>query len=573
MKRCLIFLLIFTTLFIHPVFLNAETIDTAENESEFVHWINEHKTTGGTLQLTDDIFIDGTFTYPGNTPLFRLQDITIQTNGHTVYVRGSLNLTYANYKMRLEGSSENDALIHVLEHGFADLSMIEIYAEDGKASVIQEENSVLSCLDKTEDPQFGTDIRGNVIYARKPVLYSPLKQRQHDVILLSGEILNQQHFPAGIANLTMYDQGKAYDIKYADIVWNPKEYEIRKPYTFYTYHGTLQGPVLTQEDRVLQAEDINILTQPYARVIETKGKVALTGVQRKSNLNYEQQLHMLFVTVPKEPKDYIIWTRTDESQEWHIHEEIRAERRYSKTDNTAMLFLEDDANLLQYYVDLIYEEDVFSTNVVESDSDGIRFLDIEGGRGGGVQILPAQPETPEPAPQQPVVQEKPGISQESDSTAAVQNPQESVAQEKPRTSQKSDLEAVVRNPQQSAAIPLRPSESKQTLSPYDESDQEHSEVKQLVVLPNAMPKFTQHTTPLFPIQQERNQSVQKQNAKTKKLEIKQALPSLQKGKEGQTDTPVLSFLVQLLLGILFLLSIICSSYWILKKYDQYLHKK
>lgn len=118
MKRlCILFLVTWGFLFCFPNTLYARQTaavvngnDTAATAEEFEAWLHAHKTTGGTLTLTQDIYIEHDFDYLSGTMIRYLQPVTIDTGAHTIYVKGFLLMEALNYKLTIRGEGNEQGL-------------------------------------------------------------------------------------------------------------------------------------------------------------------------------------------------------------------------------------------------------------------------------------------------------------------------------------------------------------------------------------------------------------------------------------------------------------------------------
>lgn len=114
-------------------------INTASSFKELTEWMEANKSTGGKITLTDDITIGDGETYTFNNGRYR-KDITIDTAGFTIYVKGYLELWPY---LKITGNGKKKEIFHVYPGG--ELWMISIQVDAGKngTAIVQEEGSFL----------------------------------------------------------------------------------------------------------------------------------------------------------------------------------------------------------------------------------------------------------------------------------------------------------------------------------------------------------------------------------------------------------------------------------------------
>ena len=400
MKRlCILFLVTWGFLFCFPNTLYARQTaavvngnDTAATAEEFEAWLHAHKTTGGTLTLTQDIYIDHDFDYLSGTMIRYLQPVTIDTGAHTIYVKGFLLMEALNYKLTIRGEGNEQGLIHVLPGGNADIGMVNIEAACGFA-LIQEEGSVLGCISKELNPVYGNRIQGEVRFAQKPVIDAS-NITLPDVVLSEQQTLHEDMLQSYVNSLSLYYQGKSYNVEYADIVWDVDEYPHPKPYTFYTYHGRYAGKLDIKGVPASDFHDVYVLTPPSVRVITTDGGVALLGMRKSYSYNYEAEMAEFSVYSAQRPKSVAIGWRTAPTDSWQITPVLQDESWLD--EGKFLVYLLDKKEYVEFYAEVVLDQGVYATNVISWEKNKLVFQDIEGGRGGGVELLPQKPPQPEP---------------------------------------------------------------------------------------------------------------------------------------------------------------------------------
>lgn len=104
---------------------------------ELKTWLNENMSTGGTIALTQDITVPAGESYTYTNGRFR-QEITIETQGHTIYIEGYLEL-WPYLTIRGDGSQQE--LLHVCPGGELRLTSVCIDAGENGVAILQEEGS------------------------------------------------------------------------------------------------------------------------------------------------------------------------------------------------------------------------------------------------------------------------------------------------------------------------------------------------------------------------------------------------------------------------------------------------
>ncbi len=422
MKRLFtVFILTCLYCFCLPIPAYATQKNEAAHFSEFKNWLIEHRRSGGTLNLTDDITVDETFVLE----LLPTAPLIINTNQFTIYVQSELTLiSYDFTKIIIQGEGGENGLIQVLPQGICNLEAIQINALDHQTAAIQSENSALK-LNKENI------INGSVQYAKHPVLYDYLHKSYLDTTILnSNQPLTAQMLPQTDNYIYVCYQGEAkpYNLP---IQWNINEYNELNPYQYYFYHGQLTGDILFN-NQPFQLADIHQLYTPTTRVISTPGGLAITDVKKKWNQFYQQTFHTITLSYQQLPTDYEIYIRSNVNDEWIQTEVFQIEE--AAFNHTTDLIIANESSYLEYYIKVHIDDQEYNSNIAVMDEDDLSYRDYEGGRGGGIDILPdheeeedaeidnkepeqnienTQPENPEnenvqePLPQNPLIQDKP----------------------------------------------------------------------------------------------------------------------------------------------------------------------
>lgn len=106
---------------------------------ELCQSMDQMKSSGGTIVLTQDITISPQKSYTYNNGRYR-KEIVIETNGHTIYVEGTLSL-WPYLTIRTEDDTKE--IFHVKPGGKLELTSICVDAGDEGTAIIQEEGAFL----------------------------------------------------------------------------------------------------------------------------------------------------------------------------------------------------------------------------------------------------------------------------------------------------------------------------------------------------------------------------------------------------------------------------------------------
>lgn len=106
---------------------------------EFASSLNQIQSTGGTIVLTQDITVPAEESYVYNNGRYR-KDVVVETNGHTIYIEGYLELWPF---LTIHGDGSQKELFHVCPGGELHLVSICLDAGENGIAAIQEEGSFL----------------------------------------------------------------------------------------------------------------------------------------------------------------------------------------------------------------------------------------------------------------------------------------------------------------------------------------------------------------------------------------------------------------------------------------------
>lgn len=156
-------------------FLPAATPSNQEDQvgyagtyEEMKAWLSDNCCIGGTLILTDDIAMDGSFDYTSGKMLRLLRPVVIDAGDHCIRVSGEVYFSTCMDRLTIRGNGrpdgDSEGLLVVEPGGELHLSMMRVEAGQGLA-VYQKDGSVLG-IDQEVYP---ADITGEIHYA-SPVL-------------------------------------------------------------------------------------------------------------------------------------------------------------------------------------------------------------------------------------------------------------------------------------------------------------------------------------------------------------------------------------------------------------------
>lgn len=138
---CLLSFLIAFSFFLESYALGQDEERCAEVSSydEFILSLNQIQSTGGTIVLTQDIIVPVDESYVYNNGRCR-KEVVIETNGHTIYVEGVLELWPF---LTVRGDDSQKELFHVHSGGTLWLISICLDAGENGVAVVQEEGAFL----------------------------------------------------------------------------------------------------------------------------------------------------------------------------------------------------------------------------------------------------------------------------------------------------------------------------------------------------------------------------------------------------------------------------------------------
>lgn len=137
-----IFLLVFMCSALLTLSVHAQDIQAPSQVSTFDElkaWLQENQSTGGTVALTQDLTVPAGETYEYLNARYR-KEVTIQTQGHTIYVEGCLDFWPF---LTIVGDGSQNELFHVCPGGELRLTSISLDAGEDGVAIVQEEGSFL----------------------------------------------------------------------------------------------------------------------------------------------------------------------------------------------------------------------------------------------------------------------------------------------------------------------------------------------------------------------------------------------------------------------------------------------
>lgn len=341
--------------------------------SELKRWFNSHPN-GGDISLGADIFINDAYYYLIENP------VTINTNGHTIYVQDKFIIETYNPQppLTIQGSANENGLLHILKGGYCEISNTNIYAPTNENAIVQEEESILLAN--------GNHITGNTQYAQYPSIisnqfyspniipYLPLKE---------NEELTLQYLPQD-DNIRVNYQGQFNLLRDIPLIWNIDEYPNRKPYQYYLYHAQYQIDLLEINHQTFLKEDIRYYASPVAHVISTAGGYCITNVEKKWNEYSNQYLYNTYLKYKNPLETATLYYRLSPNDDW-----IEQESEFFPMGSYGILsFYDDSYSYIEFYVEATINGEKYNSNVAVMDNDILTFSDFEGGRGGGIDITP-----------------------------------------------------------------------------------------------------------------------------------------------------------------------------------------
>lgn len=359
-----------------------EEVDNVKNFTEMKAWLNAHISQSGTVNLMSDIYINEDYVYENNQP------ITINTNGYTLYVQAQFitNAYAPDSHLTIQGPATENGLLHILKAGYCDIANVTIHAPEDSVAFVQDDESILI----TNNIQ----LTGRGEYASHPQLISSqfyLPQSIPYITLCQDEKLEVQSFPNIDDFIEIVYQGKKY--RYADIPlkWNINEYTNPQSYSFYHYHACYNVSPLEINEQTFLNKDITIYAAPIAHVISTKGGSAIIGIEKKWASFQKKTYYEITMQYKERPDDFTLYLRSSADDNWQMFEmnsENYIDAYHMKHLNQLKISIYNENPYLEFYMETLHNNTTYNSNVVIMNNGELTFDNIEGGRGGGIDITP-----------------------------------------------------------------------------------------------------------------------------------------------------------------------------------------
>ena len=199
-----------------------ENNDTVATYEEWKKWLESHRREGGTVVLTDDITVPEDENYLYDNGKYR-KNITVKTAGHTIYVKGQMELWPF---LSLEGTGGSEGIFHVCPGGSLTLISVSILAgSDKDTAVVQEEGSFFVYGEETGMglPEFFC--QGRMILADKPVVSAASAENYQDmpvIVIPEEENFSVSCLPAE-DDVTINQSGKT-DSTAIPVIWQDTDF-------------------------------------------------------------------------------------------------------------------------------------------------------------------------------------------------------------------------------------------------------------------------------------------------------------------------------------------------------------
>lgn len=133
----------------------------ASTFAELCAWLNNHRSTGGTLTITQDIVADADYEFSSRV---NCPEITLSFGEHRLYVEASLRLVHiGENQLKIKGSGDSGALVQLRKGGYASFFGLALEAKADGYALWQEEGSF---LEFTVDEEMNTNsAQGKIHYA------------------------------------------------------------------------------------------------------------------------------------------------------------------------------------------------------------------------------------------------------------------------------------------------------------------------------------------------------------------------------------------------------------------------
>ena len=386
-----------------PMYSSASEIDTEENvgyagtTSEFIEWLDNNKTVGGTLYLTQDIVIDRNMDYLGGIFHTQMKPVTIVTGPYSLYIQAEVCMDIC-YMLTIQGEGGSKGVIQVAPGGYLSISMLTIKAEDGFA-VVQADGGALSMGTDDHAP----NMEGAVHFSQTPVLRD--FTTNIPVVVMNREDGYQDNMLPVDGRVLVNYMGEDILIT-QEVRWKPEdvmESLDNKERTFVqgNYCGVLKDEALPEID-ISQCAD---QTSLQALVVFAENDIAFLECSWMAFSwgGYQVLLECMY---PQGASKLMLYSSRDAGETWILEEEEDSLEGYDS--HTFVLNIED-WNPYAYKYCVEYQGKIYDSDaIILTENERVKSLEIEGNRGGGTEILP-----PDKEPDQPPYQEETDGSKDS----------------------------------------------------------------------------------------------------------------------------------------------------------------
>lgn len=367
--------------------------------------VEELKITGGTVSLTRDIIVSADEVYTYNNGRYG-KEIVVETNGHTIFVEGYLELWPY---LTIQGNGSLQEIFHVKPGGQLRMASICIDAGENGTAVIQEEGSFLICSSEESMGLPSFSCTGNIVAADKitAAAYSGYNFESIPVVRIpEGSEFSTDLLPRTVKASVNRDYGD-YEEDIA-VVWDESTFPSDSLRTLVSGSFT---------DEYAQYEDY----KPVCLVVwESSEYPYFLNVYLESTQWYDSVF--MYGYAPCQGTVYI--QASDDGENWN---EITGIDGYEPVvvqsgDNVDWILSYDQSHVLSRYYRLmqVNEDGIrYYSDIIELSEDYIfTGSDIEGGRGG--EVSPGEGENQLPAQNESAMETESESETETDNEAVTE---------------------------------------------------------------------------------------------------------------------------------------------------------
>ena len=339
--------------------------DFVDTGTALIEWLELHKNIGGTVRLTDNVVLEGYYSfcpYGINMP-----PVFVDTDKYTITVTGEIELLSDDHLTFL-GKPDGKGIFYVAEKGM--LSMQGVVVESGQCALWQEEGAGLVVS--------GGHITGSIHYADTPfVMY----ENHICVIAEKGQLANDV-LPSQIS-CTVNRQGGVSHNELVPLSWN------------------LEGTEKQQEERMrfqVQGSFLYASSGEPALCTVAYNDHPLTFTDVRASVSGSLYTFQGWYTKPEEHLPITVMTEYSfDGERWFLFEEGTV----TDTDDTFFIAFKSEQHDTtanpNIYIRLQWNDNGTSyfSNVLCYAADNLEYVaDIGGSRGGGTSITnpPVKPQ-------------------------------------------------------------------------------------------------------------------------------------------------------------------------------------